>query len=111
MLDFAGKRWYYLWFSMIFFTIAAIALAIPPHLKPGIEFTSGSSFTEKFDNPVAQDDLRAEFSKLGFKDVTIQGAGTNTYLIRTRTLQGAPALGSATAGPTQGGEIDSVEAA
>ena len=51
MLDFAGKRWYYLWFSMIFFTAAAIALAIPPHLKPGIEFTSGSSFTEKFDNP------------------------------------------------------------
>jgi preprotein translocase subunit SecF len=111
MLDFAGKRWYYLWFSMIFFTAAAIALAIPPHLKPGIEFTSGSSFTEKFDNPVDQSALRDEFSKLGFKDVTIQGAGTNTFLIRTRTLQGAPALGQATAGPTQGGEIDSVEAA
>ena len=55
--------------------------------------------------------MRDEFSKLGFKDVTIQGAGTNTFLIRTRTLQGAPALGQATAGPTQGGEIDSVEAA
>ncbi len=111
MLDFAGKRWYYLGFSMIFFIIAAVALAIPPHLKPGIEFTSGSSFTEKFDKPVNQSDLRAEMAKLGFADSQIQGAGSNTYIIKTRELKGAPSLNSAAAGPVPSGEIDTIEAA
>ena len=109
MLDFAGKRWYYLGFSMIFFVIAAIALAIPPHLKTGIEFSSGSSFTEEFtEKTVAQGDLRDAMKDLGFADARIQGAGSNTYLIRTRELEGAPNLGDQQ-GPAPAGEIDRIE--
>ena len=109
MLDFAGKRWYYLGFSMIFFTIAAIALAIPPHLKAGIEFTSGSSFTFEFtDREVKQDDLRAAMASIGHGEARIQGAGANTYLINTRELQGAPSLGGAE-GPVPAGEIDQIQ--
>src|SRR4051794_3648426 len=106
MLDFAGKRWYYLGFSMIFFVIAAVALAIPPHLKTGIEFSAGSSFTEKFtEHAVSQAELRDEMAKLGFSDARIQGAGDNTYLIRTRELQGAPQLQDQQQGPAPAGEI------
>ena len=109
MLDFAGKRWYYLGFSMIFFVIAAIALAIPPHLKTGIEFSSGSSFTEEFTaKSVGQGDLRDAMKDLGFSDARIQGAGSNTYLIRTRELEGAPNLGDQQ-GPAPAGEIDRIE--
>jgi preprotein translocase subunit SecF len=112
MLDFSGKRWYYLGFSMIFFIAAAIVLAIPPHLKTGIEFSSGSSFTEQFtEKPVSQGDLRSEMTQLGFSDSRIQGAGDNTYLIRTRELQGAPTLDATTAGPAPAGEIDTIESA
>jgi preprotein translocase subunit SecF len=110
MLDFAGKRWYYLGFSMIFFVIAAVALAIPPHLKTGIEFSSGSSFTEQFNQPVSQGDLRNAMKDLGYADARIQGAGENTYLIRTPELEGAPSLG-AEAGPQQPGELDRIEQA
>lgn len=108
MLDFAGKRWWYLGFSMIFVVIAGIALAIPPHLKAGIEFTSGSSFTEQFEKPVSQGDLRSAMMKLGFSELRIQGAGENTYIIRTRVLEGAPSLGEAP-GPAQPGELDRIE--
>jgi preprotein translocase subunit SecF len=111
MLDFAGKRWYYLGFSMIFFVIAAVALAIPPHLKTGIEFSSGSSFTEEFtEKSVGQGDLRNAMKDLGFSDARIQGAGSNTYLIRTRELEGAPNLGDQQ-GPAPAGEIDRIEEA
>ena len=48
MLDFAGKRWWYLATGIILVTISLVILAIPPFLRPGIEFTSGSSFTMEF---------------------------------------------------------------
>ncbi|HEX6029915.1 MAG TPA: protein translocase subunit SecD, partial [Tepidiformaceae bacterium] len=48
ILDFAGKRWWYLGFSTIFVVVAAVALLIPPRLVPSIEFTSGSEFTLEF---------------------------------------------------------------
>jgi preprotein translocase subunit SecF len=114
MLDFAGKRWYYLGFSMIFFVVAAVALAIPPHLKTGIEFSAGSSFTEEFTaQAVSQGELRDAMKDLGYPDARIQGAGPNTYLIRTPELQGAPQISDPNvAGPTEasGGEIDVIEA-
>ncbi len=111
MLDFSGKRWWYLGFSMIFVVIAVVALAIPPRLKPGIEFSAGSSFTEKFEKPVDQGQLRDFMKGLGFADVRVQGAGPNTYLIRTRELQGAPPVNTDLTGPQQPqtGEIDKIE--
>jgi len=110
MLDFAGKRWWYLGFSMIFFTLAAVALAIPPHLRAGIEFTSGSSFTFAFERNVKQDELRSALADIGHGEARIQGAGANEYLIRTGELQGAPSLGSAQ-GPVPPGEIDQLQQA
>lgn len=109
MLDFSGKRWWYLGFSLIFVVIAAVALAIPPRLKAGIEFTAGSSFTEQFDNPVSQGDLRSFMKDLGYEEVRIQGAGANTYLIRTRELKGAPTSDST--GPNEPGELETIESA
>ncbi|MCZ2109837.1 MAG: protein translocase subunit SecF [Dehalococcoidia bacterium] len=109
MLDFAGKRWWYMGFSLIFVVIAAVALAIPPRLKAGIEFTAGSSFTEQFENPVSQGDLRSFMKSLGYEEVRIQGAGTNTYLIRTRELEGAPTTDAT--GPSEPGELENIESA
>lgn len=108
MLDFAGKRWWYLSVSLVLFFIAAGALAVW-HLKAGIEFTSGSSFTLQFTSrDVSQGELRSTLADLGHAEARVQGAGPNTYLIRTRELAGAPNLGDA-AGPTPPGEIDTLE--
>ena len=110
MLDFAGKRWYYLSVSIILFAVAAVILAIPPHLKTGIEFSSGSSFTEQFSQSVDQGDLRAAMRDIGYSDARIQSLGNNTYLIRTPELPGTPTL-SGQQGPAPQGEIDRIEAA
>jgi preprotein translocase subunit SecF len=103
MLDFAGKRWWYLGVSLVLFLIAAVALAIPPHLMAGIEFTSGSSFTIEFTaNAVKQDELRTSMKDLGYGEARIQQAGSNTYLIHTRELQGSPNVDDAqVVGPQQ----------
>jgi preprotein translocase subunit SecF len=109
LIDFAGKRWWYLSVSLALFLAAAVVVAIPPHLKAGIEFTSGSTFTEEFtEREVTQDALRTAMSELGHPESRVQGAGANTYLIHTEELQGAPALTDAP-GPVQPGEIDTIE--
>lgn len=109
LIRFAEKRWWYLSVSLAAFLTAAVILAIPPSLKGGIEFTSGSTFTMKFEQPVDQSDLRNAMADLGYPEARIQGAGDNSYLIRTRVLEGAPALDEA-AGPVPPGEIDTIQA-
>lgn len=112
MFDFAGKRWWYLSISLALFLAAVVILAIPPRLRPGIEFTSGSTFTLQFTTrEVAQGELRDAMHALGYDEARVQGAGEpNTYIIRTDELEGAPSLGSAP-GPVPPGEIDQIEAA
>lgn len=108
MLDFAGKRWWYLTVSLILFIIAAVALALWG-LKPGIEFTSGSSFTIEFtDRSVSQGEVRTAMHELGHSEARVQGAGSNKYLIRTNELENSPSL-EAAAGPEVPGEINQIE--
>jgi len=109
MLDFAGKRWYYLSISIVLVVIAGAALAIW-QLKPGIEFTSGSQFTVEFtERSVSQGEVRQAMSELDHPEARVQGAGTNRYLIRTSELENAPPI-SGGEGPAVEGEIDTIMA-
>ena len=107
MLDFAGKRWYYLSVSLVLVLISAAALLLW-QLKPGIEFTSGSQFTIEFtERDVSQGEVRQAMSELGHPEARVQGAGTNRYLIRTKELENAPPI-TGGEGPAAEGEIDTI---
>ncbi|MEX0783134.1 MAG: protein translocase subunit SecD [Dehalococcoidia bacterium] len=115
LLDFAGKRWWYLGFSMIFVVIAGIALLFPPRLVPSIEFTSGSSFTVQFtEQTPSTEDVRGAMADLGHEEAKVQGAGDGQFIIRTDELQGAPPIGATddVVGPVepQSSELDGIEA-
>jgi len=109
MLDFVGRRnWYYL-FSLLLLLPGTISLLFPPRLRAGIEFTSGSTFTVRFGQPVTAGDLSAALSSLGHPEARVQGTGDNTYLVRTKELKGtadAPVYG-----PALPSERDNLEAA
>ena len=134
-IAFAQRRWIPLGLSLIVFIAAAVTLAIPPPLKAGIEFTGGSTFTLQFgeETPpvegepasaegaeeaaaaepvrvVEADELREALGRLGHEEAKVQGAGFNTYLVRTVELEGAPPV-TAAEGPVPPGEIDEVIAA
>jgi len=105
----SSRKWLFL-ISGVAVVLSLIVLAIPPSLKPGIEFTSGTTMQIRFDESVGQSDLRDEFSKLGHPEARIQSTGTNQFLIRTTSLN-VPAGGfteieptatpTATAGPAE----------
>ena len=139
-IAFAQRRWVTLGLSLIVFIAAAVTLLVPPPLKAGIEFTGGSTFTLQFaqEQPAAAaaetdgegaaageeaeppapepvlvvepEELRDALARLGHEEARVQGAGFNTYLVRTIELQGAPPL-EAGEGPVPPGEIDDILAA
>ena len=133
-IAFTRRRWITLGLSLVVFAAAAITLLVPPSLKAGIEFTGGSTFTLQFgqeetpaggageqaeegagggaDTPepvrvVEAEELREALSRLGHEEAKVQGAGFNTFLVRTVELEGAPPI-TAAEGPVPPGEIDEI---
>ncbi len=88
-MDFVGKRgWFYL-ISLAVILPGVAFLIISPGLKPGIDFTGGSSLTLEFANAVDQTDLRDRIAAEGHPDASVQKLGDNTFFVRTKQLDTA----------------------
>ena len=87
----SSRKWLFL-FSGGTALLAVILLLIPPALRPGIEFTSGTTMHLRFTapTPVRQDVLREELGRLGHDEARIQSTGPFEFLIRTRNLNVPP---------------------
>ena len=85
-MNFVGNRgWFYL-VSLLVILPGAVFLAIAPGLRPGIDFTGGSTLTLDFESRVTQSSLRAELTDQGHPEATVQKLGDDTFFIRTREL-------------------------
>jgi preprotein translocase subunit SecF len=108
MFDFVARRkWYYLLSALVLLP-GIISLLIPPSLKPGIEFTGGTTFTVAFAQQVDQQQLRTALSDLGHPEAVVQRTGENHFLVRTRELEGAAQAPEV--GPAPPSERDTIEA-
>ena len=88
-MNFVGIRgWFYL-ISLLVIVPGVVFLAIAPGLRPGIDFTGGSTMTLAFEANVDQGDLRERLSALGHPEATVQKLGDDTYFIRTSELNDA----------------------
>ena len=107
VLDLVGKRGWFFLFSLLILLPGTISLIVPPRLKAGIDFTSGSTFTVRFEQAVTKDELNNALADLGHPEARVQGTGGNEFLVRTKELRGA---GSAPlVGPAPSSERDEVE--
>jgi preprotein translocase subunit SecF len=84
-MNIIGKRFWFFSISGILILASIISLATVG-LKSGIEFSSGSILTVKFDSNVDSAQFREEVANLGYKDAIIQNLSNNEYLIRTKQL-------------------------
>jgi len=85
-VDFVGKRKWFFAISALVLLPGVIFLIIAPGLKPGIDFTGGSSMTFEVTDEVSQDSLRAVMTNLGHPDSVIQRMDDRTYFVRTKEL-------------------------
>ena len=86
-MDIVGnRRWYFL-ISALLLLPGIISLIVPPALRPGIDFTSGTAITIVADRPVSEADLRTAFTDLGHPEALIQKTGSTTAFVRTDVLE------------------------
>jgi preprotein translocase SecF subunit len=87
------RRWYFL-LSAILIALSAAAMIVSTMqfgqpMRIGIDFTGGSIFVLKFDQPVDEANIRAVFADYGMENVIVQSLGTleeNTWQVRTREV-------------------------
>ena len=85
-MDIVGKRGWLFLVSAILLVPGIVFLIVAPGLRPGIDFTGGSTITIEFADPVGQQELRNALTDLQIDDATVQNFGDNVYFIRTKEL-------------------------
>jgi preprotein translocase subunit SecF len=82
-IDFLGKKWYFLAFSLIFSLTGIASMLFWHHIPLGIDFRGGTVVDVKFTERPDVNAIRAELDHAGLKNATLQGlTGTNEILIR-----------------------------
>ena len=85
-MDFVSKRYWFYLLSLAVILPGLVFLIIAPGLRPGIDFTGGSSITLQFSDSVKQEDLRRELSRIDQPDATVQRLEEDMYFVRTTQL-------------------------
>ena len=95
-MNFAQRRPWFFLLSALVILPGVICLILSPGLKPGIDFTGGSSLTVQFPegSKANQESIRLELSETGYNDAKIQNIGTvtsdgersETFFLRTKNL-------------------------
>jgi preprotein translocase subunit SecF len=86
MYDLVSKRYLFFLISLVIIVPGLVSLVLPGGLRPGIDFTSGSIMTLRFERSVDQGTLRQAFSEMGHPEAIVQRADDNTYIVRTLPL-------------------------
>ncbi|MEW6034690.1 MAG: protein translocase subunit SecF [Chloroflexota bacterium] len=87
MIDFVGRRFVYLFISAVILIVSVVSVAVFG-IRPGLEFSSGSTMTLTFAQPVSEGELRSTLSGMGFADAAIQGTSRGGYLVTAPGLGG-----------------------
>jgi protein-export membrane protein SecD/preprotein translocase SecF subunit len=106
-LDFVHRRGFYYLLSLAILVPGVISLLMPPALRPGIEFSAGSSFTIRFEQSVSAGDVRTALADLGHSEARVQRTSEGDFIIRTGELRGASNVPPV--GPALPSERDSIE--
>ena len=85
MMDIVGKRFWFFLISALVIIPGVVSLAVFG-LELGVDFSSGTTMTLRFDAEVQQGELRQVLADLGYDEVMIQRTGEGDFLVRTREI-------------------------
>jgi len=71
-VDWLGKKWYFLGFSLIFSVAGILSMLFWHHIPLGVDFKGGTHITVQFDQAPNEDHIREAMDKAGIRDVRIQ---------------------------------------
>jgi preprotein translocase subunit SecF len=70
-IDWLGRKWYFLSFSLLFSVAGVLSLLFWHHLPLGVDFKGGTHITVRFDKAPNEDHIRAAMNAAGIKDSII----------------------------------------
>jgi protein-export membrane protein SecD/preprotein translocase SecF subunit len=109
VFDFVKRRALYFAISAVILIPGIVSLLIPPSLEPGIDFTSGATFTIDFeDSEVSAGDVQDAFTSAGHDEARVQKTSDGEFIVRTSELEGPS---GPPVGPAPPSERDEIEAA
>ncbi len=83
VLNLVGNRKYYYALSIAIMVPGLISLAAPgERLRPGIEFTSGTTFTLRFEQPPSQAQLAQQLASYGYGDPALTPKGNDEWTVQ-----------------------------
>ncbi len=71
-IDWLGKKWYFLGFSLIFSVAGILSLLFWHHLPLGVDFKGGTQIRVEFTQAPNEDHIRQAMDRAGLHDATIQ---------------------------------------
>ncbi len=71
-IDWLGKKWYFLGFSLIFSVAGILSMLFWHGIPRGVDFKGGTQIRVAFDRTPNEDHLRQAMDKAGVRDFTIQ---------------------------------------
>jgi preprotein translocase subunit SecF len=71
-IDFLGKKWYFLAFSLVFSVAGILSMLFWHHIPWGVDFRGGTLVYVKFSHPPDVKAIRADMDRAGLKDPKIQ---------------------------------------
>jgi preprotein translocase subunit SecF len=74
-IDWLGKKWYFLGFSLIFSVAGVLSMLFWHHIPLDVDFRGGTVVRVKFDQQPNIDRIRSAADKAGLKDARIQSYG------------------------------------
>ena len=88
-MNFVAKRFWFFIISISVITPGIVFLIIAPGLKPGIDFTGGSSMTLQFPEGTSAGagEIREALANIGYAESTVQNLGDSNFFVRTKELQ------------------------
>jgi len=88
-IDFLGKKWYFLSFSLVFSVAGILSMLFWHHIPLGIDFRGGTLVYVKFAQPASPDDIRKAMDRAGLHNARIQryGPPANNELLVALDIQ------------------------
>src|SRR3954463_9429216 len=74
-IDFLGKKWYFLAFSLIFSVAGILSMLFWHGVPLGVDFRGGTLVYVKFTHAPNDNQVRADLEKAGIRDAKLQRIG------------------------------------
>ena len=87
--DFVRHRFKFYVLSLALILPGIVSLLLPGGIRPGIDFSSGTIMTVRFETSVEQTALRDALDQLGHPEAIVQRSENNTFVVRMRAFEQA----------------------